>query len=396
MSRLFVVDEVAETKIPFLRGILTKSLQHSGLEFDEAYQLATEIREELEELESITTEQLRERIAHILETMYPDVVLHRYQKQTPYIEPIGVIDEEGQEKPFSRGVFSKRLLGCGMSADLYGKVTREIYDHLVHHQILKVTTQELITLTYRTLISHHSRKTADRYLIWCDFIRSGAPLIILIGGVPGTGKSTIATELANRLSIVRTQSTDMLREVMRSLIPKRISPSLHESSFNAGKAQFESALQETRDLDLLLSGYQVQSDMVAVACEAVLNRATNERVSLILEGVHMRPGLFRRFEDVTDAVIVPVILAVLEKKQLKQNFRGRSGEKRAAKRYLNNLDEIWQLQTAILSEADAGDIEIVECGDIDPTTTEVCKMVTNRLAQQYRGRLQSLRKEYGV
>ena len=45
----------------------------------------------------------------------------------------------------------------------------------------------------------------------------------------GTGKSTLATELAHRLGIVRTQSTDMLREVMRTMIPAHLMPALHVS-----------------------------------------------------------------------------------------------------------------------------------------------------------------------
>ncbi len=396
MSKLIVVDETADTRIPFLRGMLIKSLQRSGLEFVDAYRLATEIREDLEELGTVTTDDLRQRIAEALEEDYPDVVLRRYQRQTPYIEPIEVIDESGHVKPFSRGTFSRRLLGCGMSPDLYGTVTREIHDHLINHPTHQITTRELIALTYQSLRTNGNQKVADEYLVWCDVIRNEIPLIILIGGVPGSGKSTIATELASRLSIVRTQSTDMLREVMRALIPKRVSPSLHESSFNAGKAQFRSSIRKTKNLDTLLSGYQMQSDMVAVACEAVLNRAVNERVSLILEGVHMRPDLFRRLDKVTDAVVVPVILAVLQQKRLRQNIRERAGEKRAAKRYLNHFDEIWQLQTAILSDADAADIEIVDSMDIDETATEICKMVTDTLAVRYKSRIRTLARQYDI
>ena len=396
MSKLIVVDETADTRIPFLRGMLTKSLQRSGLEFVEAYRLASEIREDLDELDTVTTDDLRQRIADALEVDYPDVVLRRYQKQTPYTEPIEVVDEEGHENPFSRGTFSRRLMGCGMPMDLYGTVTREIHDYLIGHQIRKVTTRELIALTYRSLRSNGNQKSADQYLVWCDFNRKATPLIILIGGVPGSGKSTIATELAGRLSIVRTQSTDMLREVMRALIPRRVSPSLHESSFTAGRAQFRASMRKTKDLDLLIGGYQMQSDMVAVACESVLNRAVNERVSLILEGVHMRPGLFRRFDKAADAVVVPVILAVLQQKRLKENIRGRAGEKRAAKRYLDHFDEIWQLQTAILSDADAADIEIVDSADIDDTVTEICKMVTDTIAVRYKGNVKALRRQYDV
>ena len=43
------------------------------------------------------------------------------------------------------------------------------------------------------------------------------PLVILIGGATGVGKSTIATQLAARLGIVRVVATDAIREVMRAM-----------------------------------------------------------------------------------------------------------------------------------------------------------------------------------
>ena len=395
MSKVIVVDEKADTRIPFLRGMLIKSLQHSGLEFVDAYKLATEIREDLDEQDSITTDELRERIVDALAEDYPDVILARYRKESAYSEAIEVVDRDGQGEPFSRGKFIKRLLGLGIAPELANAVTRHVYGHLVSEQVFEISNRELITLTYHTVRQMGSQRIADSYLVWCDFHRANLPLIILVGGVPGSGKSTIATELANRLSIVRTQSTDMLREVMRALIPRLVAPSLHESSFNAGKSLFRSSMHNENDLDLLTGGYQMQSDMVSVACEAVLKRAVKERVSLILEGVHMRPGLFKQLEK-TDAVVVPVILAVLQQKRLKQNFKGRSSqsEKRSAKRYLENFDRIWQLQSAILSDADAADIEIVENVEIDASTTEICRMTTETLCAQYKGRIKALRKEY--
>ena len=85
MSKLLVVDEGKDTRIPFLRGMLIKSLQHSGLEFVDAYKLASEIREDLDDVDSITSEELRSRIVEALEENYPDVVLSRYQKEVIYL-----------------------------------------------------------------------------------------------------------------------------------------------------------------------------------------------------------------------------------------------------------------------------------------------------------------------
>ena len=79
------------------------------------------------------------------------------------------------------------------------------------------------------------------------------PLVILIGGATGVGKSTIATQLAARLGIVRVVATDAIREVMRSMFSPELMPSLHTSSFQA-----DAALREppTRPADALIVGFR--------------------------------------------------------------------------------------------------------------------------------------------
>ena len=245
--------------------------------------------------------------------------------------------------------------------------------------------------------------------------------MILLGGVPGTGKSTAAAELANRLGVARTQSTDMLREVMRILIPERLSPPLHTSSFNAGGAVDTGEMFAVRDAENLLYGFHRQTELVELACQAVLQRAIDERVSLILEGVHVRPTLRRHIAQTIaqknndgknsyannnhgknkriknkriknnyasnncDAVIVPIALCVLDKDTLISHIKRRKTETqpRRAARYLDKIDDIWQLQSALLSEADGADIQIINNLDGEKTVSEIIKTITLTIAATY-------------
>ena len=43
MAKLHVVDPTDNTRVPFLRGILTRSLQDAGLSFADAYEVASRI-----------------------------------------------------------------------------------------------------------------------------------------------------------------------------------------------------------------------------------------------------------------------------------------------------------------------------------------------------------------
>ena len=78
MARPVVVDEAEGTRFPFLRGVLTRSLQDAGVPFETAYQLASEIRSDLDGVPEVTANDLRARVLSRLVKLGDDVV-QRYQ-----------------------------------------------------------------------------------------------------------------------------------------------------------------------------------------------------------------------------------------------------------------------------------------------------------------------------
>ncbi|MCY3768827.1 MAG: hypothetical protein OXG56_05615 [Gammaproteobacteria bacterium] len=395
MSKLLVINEIKETKVPFLRGMLVRSLQEAGLEFSDAYTMATDLRNELDETAEITVEDLRKRIKAILTQKHPDAIVHNYQQEKIFRKSLSIIREDGSSDPFSRRIHYQRLANCTIPPGKCLAITRKIHSNLVKNKIRRIDSFDLTVLTYQTIRKEIGQRHADYYLMWRDFLLNGYPLLLLIGGVPGCGKSTIATEIGSRLGIVRTQSTDMLREVMRIMIPKKLSPSLHTSSFQVGRSIKVPTVRDHHD-DHLLYGFQMQSEMVEVACEAVIQRALNENVSLIVEGVHIRPSILNRIEH-SEAVIVPVCLAAFSKKRLIKYIKGRAdnNKQRRAKRYLNNLDDIWQLQSILLSESDHAEIEIIDNQTIDETVSVLINVIVQTIHSRYRGKeITALRRQY--
>lgn len=390
MAKILVEDPDGNTRVPFLRGILTRSLQNSGLVFEEAYKAATRIRKELDDITVITSDELRDRVLTLLEQDYGGKAVARYQQQTMAATPIRVKHPDGLVTPFHGDQHRRCLETIGLTYEEAMTVMTRIRKHFLDKRVNETTSQHIAHLTYRCL--HQTPElgpaVAHRWLVWIDFLRSGRPLVLLIGGTSGCGKSTIATALANQLDIVRMQSTDMLREVMRTMISKRLLPILHTSSFSAWSALAGQAgkLEQNEEL-LLAEGFRAQVDLLAAASEAVIERTLRERVSLILEGVHIHPSILEKIPQDTDAVIVPIMLAVLKRRDLKERIRGRSTKapQRRSERYLKHFDAIWQLQSFLLSEADRTKIPIIPNGDRDKVVREIMRTVIGTLAQEFTG-----------
>ena len=60
MAKTIIFDVESKNHVPFLRGILARSLNESGLSFKVAYELATEIRQELSHVDKITSLELND------------------------------------------------------------------------------------------------------------------------------------------------------------------------------------------------------------------------------------------------------------------------------------------------------------------------------------------------
>jgi 2-phosphoglycerate kinase len=382
-----VVNLKENVRMPFLRGILTRSLLDAGMVFEDAFELATRVRDGLDGIQEINSDDLKLRVESLMEENGFEEFLEQYRLPIAAPFRIQVTSLSGRVSAFSRGRHSNYLQSSGMKAEKAELTTMKIYDQLLAAGVETITTCELGYLTYLCLKQEVSKKAAKRHLVWSEFQSESRPLLLLICGTVGSGKSTIATEVAHLLEIVRIQSTDMLREVMRMMVPERLLPVLHTSSFNAWKTlQQQSAEDRDRDQQIA-EGYRNQVDLLSVPCEAVLQRAVEESVPIILEGVHAHADLLSLAPDDSDAIVVHVTLAVLKTKELKSRLRGRGVEvpKRRANRYLNSFDSIWSLQSFLLTEADRYDVPIIPNEDKAKTIQQIIQQVIFELSKHFKG-----------
>ena len=386
MAKILVETPGEKEQIPFLRGILIRSLQDAGINFDDALEFATAIRAELGAVTVITTDELRDRVISRLKGSFRSDLVSRYEgRKRSFL--IQVESDDGQFSAFSLSQYCQCLETIGLKADEARSVAETVSVHLLKRETRNIQSSYIAYFTYRLLrqSKDFGPAVALRWLIWRDFLNSGRALIFMIGGTAGCGKSTTATDLASRLNIVRTQSTDMLREVMRVMVPKHMQPLLHESSYTAWKKLPHSDNLQMKQEDLVVDGYCTQADIMSVAIIAVIKRALRENVSLILEGVHLHPAYVETLVKSKEAVVIPVMLGVLKRKKLQQRIKGRSTKvpQRRAEKYLKHFESIWWLQSYLLSEADRVGCTIIINDSRNDVLREIMLTTINKLAEDF-------------
>jgi 2-phosphoglycerate kinase len=288
--------------------------------------------------------------------------------------PLGTRDGH----PYSKGLMARALITAGVPAV-------RAYDlaHLVERDLRQSGTSEvrlerLQELAGDLLGEQGAARAVRRLRRYADFQQLDVPVVVLIGGATGTGKSTIATEVGHRLGITRITSTDFIRQTMRAFFSEEFMPSVHHSSFEAGEG-LPAAEREAGDP--LLVGFLDQTRNVLVGVQAALDRALQEGWSMVLEGVHLVPGMIRAPEGI---VLVHVVIVIAEERVHAQHFFIRdasSGGTRPLDKYLARLADIRHIQDLILEEAAKADVQVVENGNIEEAIGSVIELVFDRAEQ---------------
>jgi 2-phosphoglycerate kinase len=387
VAKIVVIKEPGGERAPFLRGILVQSLLAAGLSFEEAYSTAQTVRNDLLANNAVvTTAELRARMAEQLEKDFGPALRRDYETRTGRPQEIMVHSDRG-ESPFSADILTRSLEACVLDRKSAIEIALRIQESIQKRGQSGIEPPALRRLIYQSLKEHCSKEAANYYLSRRQFKTSGEPLIILLGGATGTGKSTISSELAYRLGVVRTQSTDMMREIIRSYLAPDVVPTLGFSSFDAwrGLPGIKAPDGRRKTDKPVIAGFLDQFAHVRSALEATIARALKERQDMILDGIHVLPMQLDLARAHEAAVVVPVMLAVTTRQQLANQLSWRSREQpdRGSSRYLKELDAIWELQSFLLNQAEKAHIPVIANRAIEDTVREVLLEVNHRISERY-------------
>jgi len=273
--------------------------------------------------------------------------------QPHYHEPLPLGEPDGL--PYSKGLMARALVAAGVGIEqAYVLATRLELDLAVSgaravelDRLEEVAAEVLGESDGAQVVSRLRRHAALRAL--------DVPIVLLVGGATGTGKSRVATEAAHRLGITRVTSTDFIRQTIRAFFPAASLPSVHHSSFEAGAAGGG-----------IEAGFLEQTRNVLVGVEAAIERALTEGWSMAIEGVHLVPGMVPA--EIEGALVVHAVLKIETAEVHRSHFHVRdaaTGGVRAMDKYLGRLDEIRLLQDSIVERAERYGVPVIESSNPD-------------------------------
>jgi 2-phosphoglycerate kinase len=161
---------------------------------------------------------------------------------------------------------------------------------------------------------------------------------------------------------------------MRAFFSRDFMPSIHYSSFEADLGLRHADEDVAEDASLL--GFLDQTRHVLVGVEAAIDRALTEGWSMVLEGVHLVPGMVS--VDRSDALVVHCVVAITDEEVHRSHFWVRDAATdglRPLEKYLESMTEIRMIQDTLLERARRFDVPVIENTNVDEAIGEMLDLV---------------------
>ena len=258
--------------------------------------------------------------------------------------------------PYSKGLMAQSLSATGLTPARSWALARAVERRLEDERLATIESTDLRAVTERVLAEEEGDAAVERYRDWERLNHLDRPLVLLLSGTTGVGKSTLATMAAHRLGITRVIASDVIRQVLRASFARDFMPSVHSSAFEVD-----------------MRGYLEQADAVGTGVVAIVERACAEGTPVVIEGVHVAPGMLGD-ELPSRCLLVEAVLVVHDRGLHRAHFEAR-GERRPAQRYLARFQQIRALQDHLVGKAAERGVAVIDNANIDEALARVMDLV---------------------
>lgn len=281
------------------------------------------------------------------------------------------VKKAGYEEPYSRWKITESMTTAGLDRENAYKLAVNIQKAIKEQGLKSIEEDELRDIVVKKLeeIDPH---LAEKYITWNRIRHERIPIIILIGGTSGIGKSSVALELAHRLGIKQVIGTDTIREIMKNMIASNLMPAIHYSSYEAWKS-ISFKVKE----DKVVVGFREQARAVATGINAAIERSLKEGISLVIEGVHIVPEFITSSPNV-----VKFLLYLHDTETHKSRFYSRASDthvRRDVNQYIDSMESISKIQNYLRESAQSEDMPTIENKDFNDTIARMMEETTKRM-----------------
>lgn len=204
------------------------------------------------------------------------------------------------------------------------------------------------------------------------------PYVILIGSASGIGKSTIASELAKQLNIKHLIESDFIRAVVRGIIGKEYAPALHSSSYDAYKNLRNKANYSSYE-DLVSAGFDEHASYVIPGLEKIIQRAITDFDDIIIEGVHLVPGLID-IEQFRDFAEIYFFVLSSDEESHKERFVKRAIQIHRGGKQLDFFTENRIIHNHLLHQAEMNNVSIIKTETIEKSIEQILTIINKSCA----------------
>lgn len=185
----------------------------------------------------------------------------------------------------SRFLLSRMLTVTKIPNHVAIKIALELKKLLVDNSLLDVSQSDLEANLFKLMERRgFGEEYINRYKMITRFHHMRVPLVILVCGTACVGKSTIATQLAQRLNLPNVLQTAMVYELLRT-------------STDAPLASSPVWARDFSSSEELITEFCKECRIVRKGLAGDLKKAMKDGKPIIIEGIHLDPSIYLMDEE---------------------------------------------------------------------------------------------------
>ncbi|XP_077235421.1 P-loop containing nucleoside triphosphate hydrolases superfamily protein isoform X2 [Tasmannia lanceolata] len=190
----------------------------------------------------------------------------------------------------SRFLLSRMLTVTKIPNHVAIKIALELKKLLIDNSLLDVSQSDLEANLFKLMERRgYGEEYIRRYKMMTRFHHQRVPFVILVCGTACAGKSTIATQLAQRLNLPNVLQTDMVYELLRT-------------STDAPLVSTPVWMRDFSSPEELITEFCRECRIVRKGLAGDLKKAMKDGKPIIIEGIHLDPSIYLMDKDNRESV----------------------------------------------------------------------------------------------